>query len=181
MEFFRRLIPYAIVILAFVLVFLLAGDCSGPDKSNRLLDLLELIPSDADLTDSLITINDYSVSFEDIGISLVELDKQSITFQEFTDLIREKEIKVTGIGIVTGSYITGWSRYAASGIITDKNVGYNFTSVDAEIQAGTPPHEMVAAIGSVINQTPTGMYGVESALRLVARGFQYPVQHTRML
>ncbi len=147
MKFLRRLIPYAFVILAFVLVFLLAGDCSGPDKSNRLHELLKLIPADADLTDSLIIINDYASCFEDYGISLVELDKQSITFQGFIDLIREKEIEVAGIGIVIGSYITGWGKYASHGTIQDKYVGYSFTSIDAEIQAGTPPQGMVAAIG----------------------------------
>ncbi len=147
MNFFRRLLSCLLVVLAFVLVILLAGNCYGPDKSNRLHELLKLIPADADITDSLIIINDYALCFEDYGISLVELDKQSITFQQFTDLIIEKEIMVAGIGLVTGSYITGWGRYASQETIRDESVGYSFTSIDAEIQAGTPPHEMVAAIG----------------------------------
>ena len=148
MKFLRRLIPYALVIFALVLVFPLFYGCSGGSQtSNRFHELLGLIPSDVDISSAPIFLNDYASFWEDNGISLVELDEQSITFQGLIDLILEKDNLFTRMSLVQGSDITGWGRYASQELIQDKYVGYSFASINAEIQAGTPPHEMVAAIG----------------------------------
>lgn len=140
----KNFIPILLVVVISAVAF---GGCSGPDDSDRFTRLLRMIPAEENVNIYFITINDYASAFEDVGISLAELDEQSTTFQELIELIKEKEINPTSIHLGEGSFITGWGAYAGENLIRDDHVGYNFSSIDAEIQAGIPPHIMTAAIG----------------------------------
>lgn len=141
------------LILVFLLIALLAipivtsGACTAPDESDTFNNLLTMMPADEYVKKGLIMINDYAAAFKDIDISLAELDEPSAIFQDLLDRIKEMEIKPSGISMASGSDIVGWGPYAVSGTITDEYVGYNFASVDAEIQAGLPPNDMTAAVG----------------------------------
>ncbi len=145
MKLLRRLIPFVLVITALVIAFSALAGCSGEDKTNRFNELLGLIPADVDISYAPIILIDYASFYEDNGISLVELDEQSISIQGFIDLILERELQLQLLAL--GSDITGYGRYAVTGTINDKYVGYSFTNIDAEIQAGAPPANVVAAIG----------------------------------
>ena len=145
MKFFRRLIPYALVILTLVLVFPLVCGCSDDSEpSNRFHELLKMIPSELKDSQGPLVLSDIASYWEDFNIFPNASDGRSLTFEEYTDLIIENEIRL----LVGGpSFITGWGEYAMRGTIRKKYVGYDFTSVDAEILAGTSPAEVVAAIG----------------------------------
>jgi hypothetical protein len=144
MKFLGRSIPYAVIIV-LVLAFSFIYGCSGDSaSSNSFNELLKLVPSNVDMSQTPLILIDYSSFYEDNDISLTTADGQPISFQEYIELLQEKQL-LTSAPI--GSYITGYGRFAVTGPIRDKYVGYNFTDVDAEIQAGAPPDNIVAAIG----------------------------------
>ena len=143
MKFLRRLIPYALVIITLVLVFPLFCGCSGPDKSNRFYELLKLIPSELKDSPEPLLLTDLASYYEDYGISLTDSEGKPITPEEYVNFIRENEIHI----VLGGSDITGYGRQAMSGTTQINYVGYDFTSLDAEIQTGSPPVNVVAAIG----------------------------------
>jgi hypothetical protein len=146
MKFFRRLFPCLLVILALVLIFPIICNCSGPDESDRFLQLLKLVPSE--LKDSLeimpITLIDLASYYEDYNIPLTDSEGNTVTLEEYVEYIRENEIRLVLGG---SSFITGWGQYAESMLIQDKYLGYDFTNLDAEILTGTPPNDVGAAIG----------------------------------
>jgi hypothetical protein len=143
MKLLRRLIPCALVIISLVIVFPLFYGCSGGDSSNRFHQLLKLIPSKhKDLPEPLI-LTDLASYYEDYGISLTDSEGNPITLEEYVDFIKENEIRL----VLGGSDITGYGRYAMSGTTQVNYVGYDFTSLDAEIQTGSSPVNVVAAIG----------------------------------
>ncbi len=145
MKFLRRLIPYALVIIALVIIFPALYGCSGDsESSNRFHELLKLIPSGVEVSPMPLVLTDLASYYEDYNISLTDSEGQPITFEKYTDIIRENEIRLAMGG---SSFITGWGQYAESGTIQDKYLGYDFTSLDAEILGGNPPAEVVAAIG----------------------------------
>lgn len=144
MKFLRRPIPYALVIIALVLVFSLFYGCSGDSEpSNRFHQLLKLIPSELIDSPEPLLLTDLASYHEDYNISLTDSQGKPITLEEYVDLIKEKEIRFA----VGGSDITGYGRYAMSRTIENNYVGYDFTSLDAEIWAGAPPGNAIAAIG----------------------------------
>lgn len=146
MKFFRRLIPHAIVIINLVLVFPFVYGCSGDsESSNPFHKLLGLIPREVDVSRAPIYLIDYASFYKDNNISLTTADNRPVSIQEFIDLIRDKELQFAPMGL--GSHITGFGKYAMTSNIKDRYVGYNFTDVDAEIQTGVPPGNIVAAIG----------------------------------
>ena len=144
MKFLRRLVPCALVILTLVLVFPLFGGCSGDSQSsNRFHELLKLVPSELNDSPELLLLFDYASFQEDFNISLTTTDNQPIAFLDYY-----KQLSQGIIGIwLMGHEITGYGRWAETGTIKDKYVGYNFTDVEAEIRTGTPPIDVVAAIG----------------------------------
>lgn len=146
MKFFCRLILYALIVVILVLVFPLIYGCSGDSGSfNSFNELLKLLPSDVDLSQMPIILLDYASFFKDNDISLTGEDDRYKTFQELIELLREKE--KMDVPMSSDSFITGWGPYAIEELICDKNVGYNYTSIDAEIQAGLTPNNIVAAVG----------------------------------
>jgi len=144
MKYLRRLIPYTLVITTLVIVFPLLCGCSGEDNSNRFLRLLKLIPSELKDSPEPLLLTDLASYYEDYDISLTDSEGNPITFEEYFEIIKEKSIRIPVGG---SSYITGYGKYAMSGPIQDKYLGYDFTRLDAEIQAGHPPVNTVAAIG----------------------------------
>jgi hypothetical protein len=144
MKLLRRFVPYALVIIALVIVFPLLCNCSEEDNSNRFHRLLKLIPSDLKDSPEPLLITDLASYYEYYDISRTDSLGQPITFEEYIDLIKEKGIIHFPVG---GSDITGYGSYAMSGGTTSKYLGYDFTSLDAEIQAGHPPVNTIAAIG----------------------------------
>ncbi len=145
MKFLRRLIPYTLVILALVLVFPLIYGCSGDDSSDRFYQLLKFIPSDFDVSGTPIILIDYASYREDYEISITDSDGRPRDISEYFDQVKMDFKLGTWMW---GSFITGYGGNYASGTIRDEYVGYNYTYVDAEIQAGLPPNNLVAAIGT---------------------------------
>jgi hypothetical protein len=143
MKLFRRLITCIPVIISPVIVSCLIYGCSGDDSLNRFHQLLELIPSEYKDTPEALLLTDLASYYEDYGISLTGPDGKPITLEEYVDLIRENEIRI----VMGGSDITGFGRQAMSGTAQANYVGYDFTNLDAEIQTGSSPVNVVAGIG----------------------------------
>jgi len=144
MKFFRRLLPCLLVILALVIVFPLIYGCSGVDESNRFHQLLKMVPSELKDSPMPITLTDLASYYEDYSIPLTDSEGNPITLEGYVAYMIDNEI----LPVLGGaSFITGWGQYAQSGLIQEKYLGYDFTSLDVEILAGTPPNEVVAAIG----------------------------------
>jgi hypothetical protein len=143
MKCLRRLIPYTLVIITLVIVFPLLCGCSEEDNSNRFHRLLKLIPSGLKDSPEPLLLTDLASFYEDNDISLTDSEGRPITLEEYIDLIKEKGIRFP----LGGSDITGYGRNAMSGGTDSNYLGYDFTSLDAEIQAGAPPGNTIAAIG----------------------------------
>ena len=149
---------YFIIGVSFILalILLIFGGCSGGDSSNRFSELLKLIPAELETEAAVllskqsyfaefpIILIDYESILEDKNISLNKPNGETVTFEEYINLLRYDEVIKN---LPAGSDITGYGRYALVGTIKDKYVGYDFTCVDAEIQAGGPPLNVAAAIG----------------------------------
>jgi hypothetical protein len=132
------------VSLMLALILLIFGGCSGGDSSNRFSELLKLIPSEEPYNKAPMMLFDYASYREDKNISF---STSSNNTEVFIDFLEESLQYDLGYLLSGGSFITGYGRYALEGTINDKYVGYDFTCVDAEIQAGFPPGNVVAAIG----------------------------------
>lgn len=143
MKLLRRLVPCALVIISLVIVPSLFYGCSEGDSSNRFHQLLKLIPSEYKDSPEALVLTDLASYYEDYGISLTDSEGKPITPEEYINFIRENEIHIT----LGGSDITGYGRQAMSGTTQVNYVGYDFTSLDAEIQTGSSPVNVVAAIG----------------------------------
>lgn len=143
MKLLRRFVPCALVIVTLVIVFPLFCGCSGEDNSNRFHQLLKLIPSGLKDSPEPLLLTDLASFYEYYDISLTDSEGRPITLEEYIDLIKEKGIRFP----VGGSDITGYGRYAMSGGTAGNYLGYDFTCLDAEIQAGHPPVNTIAAIG----------------------------------
>ena len=145
MKMIKHLVPLLLVLTFLVTGFVISGGCNAPDKSDPFIQLLGMIPAIKDVKDNHVIIYDYALALESLGISLAELDEKSISFREFTDILHENSVNLSQIPNLLTSFITGWGEYADTGLISDKNVGYSFTSTDAYIQAGSPPNLLEAA------------------------------------
>ncbi len=141
---FLRPISLILVLLTFFVPVLSSfAGCSGTN-SNTFNKLLKLVPAQAKDAESPITLIDYASYREDNDISLTATGGQPITLDEYLDRILQDPVG-TRLG---GADITGLGRYAFTyNVNLEKYLGYNFTNIDAEIQAGDPPGNVVAAIG----------------------------------
>jgi hypothetical protein len=144
MRLFRRSVLCALLIISPVVVCCLVCGCSGDDSSSRFQQLLKLIPSEYKDSPEPLVLTDLASYYEDFEISLTGADGKPITLKEYVDLVREKEIRIVLGG---SSHITGWGRYAESGLGQDSYVGYDFTMLDAEITTGQSPVNIVGGIG----------------------------------
>ena len=138
-----RLIPYILVICALVLIFPALYGCSGADTPNRFHELLKLVPSEFKDFPEPLVLSDLASYHEDFGISLITSEGKPVTFEEYVDYIKENKIRF----VVGGSDITGYGRYTMSRATDTNYLGYDFTYLDAEIQTGSSPVNVVAAIG----------------------------------
>lgn len=127
-----------------ILLFVL-GACSGGDSSNNFHKLMELIPAETAYTEYTMTIFNHGSYIQDKNLSLAKPNGELMTMREFFEMIGDDQI---GRYTQYGFDITGWGRYALEvGLVGDKHVGYNYSCVDAEMEAGAPPYNIVAAVG----------------------------------
>lgn len=139
--------PLALLIVTiFVLALILpasAGCGGGTSASNTFIELLNLVPASAvgNGMPFSFTLIDYASAYEADGITLTTPEE---LINNFTDMDKDN-ISYSFAG--SGSFITGYSRYAFPPSIKKEHMGYDVTCVDAEIQFGMPPGTGVAAIG----------------------------------
>jgi hypothetical protein len=140
----RSTILYTIVIFVSFLLLLITGGCSGGDSSNNFHKLLELIPAETTYTQYTMTLIDHASYFADKNISLTKPDGELMTIKELFEMKKDDEV---GRYSMVGFDITGYGQYAMAGMINEKYIGYNYSCVDVEMEAGAPPNNMVAAVG----------------------------------
>jgi hypothetical protein len=131
--------------LGFTILLFVLGACSGGDSSNNFHKLMELIPAETTYTEYTMTLFNHASYIEDKNLSLMKTNGELMTIREFFEMISDDQV---GRYTQYGFDITGWGRYALeAGIINDKHVGYNYSCVDSEMEAGAPPSNIVAATG----------------------------------
>lgn len=137
----RQAVYLCIVICVLVLMLPAATSCGGTtEKTNSFLELLGLVPviDSSNQTPAYYTLIDFAAAYQADGITLTNPEE---LFQNF----EEDNVSYNLFGM--GSFITGYGRWAYPPTITKDKLGYDVTSIDAEIQFGYPPAEGVAAIG----------------------------------
>jgi len=132
------------ILLAFVLVVtvILLPSCSenSVDEDNRFMELLSLLPATA-VEDVFFALVDYDLFRKANSISLYNTDNNIISSDEFFDIFEDKIEKHSLIDddiIFLGSYYTGWSEAIFYSTIKKKYLGYDITSVNAEINNVRP-------------------------------------------
>jgi hypothetical protein len=136
----NKLVSFALLLACLTFILPMSVGCSGIVKSNRFLELMNMIPAAVASGDkpAYYTLTNYASFFQDYGI----------TFTNFDDLTNQIKKNFTAFDlIVGGSDITGWGKYAEHTTIQEKYMGYDVSNIDAEIQFGQPPNNGVAAIG----------------------------------
>jgi hypothetical protein len=131
-----------VIILCLVLIIPLSISCSGTDatSSNHFLELLSLVPviELGEDVPTYYTLLDYASVFQDTGFTFSSPE-------ELIDKITTKDFCSNVIGY--GSHITGFGLDLRRSTIRKKYLGYDATNIDAEIQFGIPPADVVIAIG----------------------------------
>jgi hypothetical protein len=135
---------YLLVIITLVPLFFLSGGCSGEGSSNNFHKLLELIPSDSYYAEYPMILFNHASYLADKNISLTKPNGDPVTFEEYIELMNQDAV---GMWLTNGSTITGYGQYALAMTIENKYVGYDFKCIDAELEAGAPPLNIVAAVG----------------------------------
>ena len=139
--YIRLLILSIVIILSLVLIVPIFSGCGGMAASNTFIELLSLVPADytsGETGPTFYTLYDFARYYKDKGI----------TFSTFNELLySDVDTEMTVWLIGWGSDINGYGKYANSTTITDENMGYDLTNIDAEIQFGMPPTNGVASIG----------------------------------
>ena len=139
--YIRLLILSIVIILSLVLIVPIFSGCSVTSASNTFIELLSLVPADytsGETGPTFYTLYDFARYYKDKGI----------TFSTFNELLySDVDTEMTVWLIGWGSDINGYGKYANSTTITDENMGYDLTNIDAEIQFGMPPTNGVASIG----------------------------------
>lgn len=108
------------------------------------MELLNLVPASAvgEGMPFSFTLLDYARIYKDAGIVLTKPE-------DMYNAVNKDDIVM--MAAASGSYITGYGRFAFEPIIKETNrkeyIGYDVTCVDAEIQFGMTPKIGVAAIG----------------------------------
>ncbi len=129
-----------VIIMSTATLFSGCGGVAIPE--NNFAKLLGLTPSDA-LTPG----GNAPVYFTLIDYARVYKDK-NISFTSADELIHSTSMNgIIGTVIGEGSHITGYGNMVETSPILDKNVGYDLTNIDAEIQYGQPPNNCVVGIG----------------------------------
>jgi hypothetical protein len=142
-----------IIIFCLVNLIFIASGCQKEQTSNPFLNLLELFPESVAGGSYLLI--DHEACLKQNGISLFDKDGKRITAQELSEkydhLYDIQDPLIVHIGL--GSWYTGYGSETFSGTISYKNVGYDFTYCNSEIQnivSFTHPlivSNMIAAIG----------------------------------
>jgi hypothetical protein len=107
------------------------------DQNDRFTQLLSLLPSTAIDAGGFVLV-DYDKCFQDIGISRFNNNDKPITFEEFDKLVvavldEGYTGKLDFLGL--GNFYTGYGGVGPRSPIALENTGYDFTSVDVEIQS----------------------------------------------
>jgi hypothetical protein len=135
----NKLVFFVLLLACLTFIIPLSSGCSETAKSNRFMELMNMIPAAAPSTNSPAnyTLIDYASQYHDFGITFSNFDELLIQLKNNPDALKL---------LTTGSDITGWGKYAGSTTIRDKYVGYDVSNIDAEIDL-QPPIPGVAAIG----------------------------------
>jgi hypothetical protein len=161
----NMILKYVYPIICFLLLLPAVNGCSKTEVENTFSKLLTLLPASAK-NGGVITIVDYKRIWEANGLSLYTSGNTKVSSGDFLNTMEKMESDNQSIGtdaLFLGSYYTGWGIYMAVSPINIKNVGYDFSNVEAEINnIGIRPDSnagpfwegsidsdiMIAAIGS---------------------------------
>jgi hypothetical protein len=131
----RKLAFYVTILLCLTLIFPVSGGCSETDDENTFIKLLSLLPATAK-EERVITLIDFERLWEVNGISIFDEDGQRISRDDYVTKI----IDICAEGSPVGLDILDFSSYWTSkpfdldtSSLTEENVGYEVTDIDAEI------------------------------------------------
>jgi hypothetical protein len=155
----RRLKSHFLITISLLFLFFMIGGCSGttPETGNAnqtktaaetvinppstFAELLGLVPADSfsGQRRDILILSDHASLYRDYGVSFSD-------FSNIEELMNLPDSDIF-INFYAGSDITGYGNYADRTTIKKEYVGYDISSIDAEIQFGIPPLNAVAAIG----------------------------------
>jgi hypothetical protein len=143
----NKLVSYALILACLTFVLPVSISCFGTAKSNRFIELMNMIPAAAPGASSpaFYNLSDYASLYKDYGITFTNFDELTTRLKNNRDALDL---------LVGGSDITGWGQYAEYSRIQEKYVGYDVSNIDAEIDF-QPPISGVAAIGRFDPQAVT--------------------------
>jgi hypothetical protein len=135
----NKLASFVLLLASLTLIIPMSAGCSGTTKSNRFLELMNMMPAAAPGASSpaFYALSDYASLYKDYGITFTNSD-------ELGNQIK-KNYTVFDL-LVGGSDITGYGTHIDNTTIQEKYVGYDISNIDAEIDF-QPPISGVAAIG----------------------------------
>jgi hypothetical protein len=125
------------IILVSMIITTLFSSCTDNNigKNNRFIELLSLLPASTSTNGSFALI-DYELVRNTNDIPLSDSSNNKISRDEFLNVFLSKITDGTFVNeqlLSLTSFYSGWDHYTFSSPIQVKNIGYDLTNIDAEI------------------------------------------------